>query len=174
MCLVEQTIQLWCILIHMHPTLLYSHSSQKPSVEGCRLRIPRAHTNPCRPSTGVLYSHAWARFCHPAREECQICEHTGICAASSAPSIYSQCRLIWKYETSKEARIVSYIDRIYTCRDCGQEFVFTAGEQEFYSQKGFLNDPVRCPDCRRARKKARQESGPRKRDAHAPDRHREH
>jgi ssDNA-binding Zn-finger/Zn-ribbon topoisomerase 1 len=84
------------------------------------------------------------------------------------------CRLIWKYETSKEARIVSYIDRIYTCRDCGQEFVFTAGEQEFYSQKGFLNDPVRCPDCRRARKKARQESGPRKRDTHAPDRHREH
>jgi CxxC-x17-CxxC domain-containing protein len=32
------------------------------------------------------------------------------------------------------------------------EFVFTAGEQEFYAQKGFTNEPTRCPSCRRARK----------------------
>lgn len=52
---------------------------------------------------------------------------------------------------------MSFEDRILMCRDCGNEFVFTAGEQEFYAQKGFLNDPVRCPDCRRARKQARSE-----------------
>lgn len=51
---------------------------------------------------------------------------------------------------------MSYTDRILVCRDCGKNFIFTAGEQEFYSQKGFLNDPVRCPECRRARKKTRQ------------------
>ncbi len=50
---------------------------------------------------------------------------------------------------------MSYKDITLTCRDCGESFVFTAGEQEFYSQKGFLNNPVRCPDCRRARKKVR-------------------
>jgi ssDNA-binding Zn-finger/Zn-ribbon topoisomerase 1 len=56
---------------------------------------------------------------------------------------------------------MSYEDRVFTCRDCGKEFVFTAGEQEFYSQKGFLNDPVRCPDCRRARKRARDDASSR-------------
>ena len=44
-------------------------------------------------------------------------------------------------------------DRTLVCKDCGKEFIFTVGEQEFYKEKGFENDPVRCPDCRRARKK---------------------
>jgi len=43
-------------------------------------------------------------------------------------------------------------DKTIECKDCGKEFVFTEGEQEFYKEKGFENDPVRCPDCRRARK----------------------
>lgn len=45
-----------------------------------------------------------------------------------------------------------YQDRYLTCRDCGSEFVFTASEQEFFAEKGFNNDPGRCPDCRAARK----------------------
>ena len=32
------------------------------------------------------------------------------------------------------------------CRDCGETFTFTAGEQEFYQQKGFTNQPTRCPE----------------------------
>jgi CxxC-x17-CxxC domain-containing protein len=47
---------------------------------------------------------------------------------------------------------VSYADKTLTCRDCGTQFTFTAGEQEFYDQKGFTNQPTRCPDCRSARK----------------------
>ena len=43
-------------------------------------------------------------------------------------------------------------DKTLTCRDCGNEFVFTEGEQEFYKEKGFDNEPVRCVECRRARK----------------------
>jgi len=43
-------------------------------------------------------------------------------------------------------------DRTLVCKDCGKEFIFTVGEQEFYKEKGFDNDPVRCADCRRARK----------------------
>lgn len=43
-------------------------------------------------------------------------------------------------------------DKTIVCKDCGKEFVFTEGEQEFYKEKGFENDPVRCPDCRKARK----------------------
>jgi CxxC-x17-CxxC domain-containing protein len=42
-----------------------------------------------------------------------------------------------------------------TCVDCGRQFVFSAGEQRFYEQKGFQNKPNRCPDCRAARKAMR-------------------
>lgn len=47
---------------------------------------------------------------------------------------------------------MSYADKTLACRDCGTEFVFTQGEQEFYAQKGFTNEPTRCPSCRQARK----------------------
>lgn len=43
-------------------------------------------------------------------------------------------------------------DKILTCRDCGQEFTFSASEQEFYAEKGFTNEPSRCPECRAAKK----------------------
>lgn len=45
-----------------------------------------------------------------------------------------------------------------TCRDCGVKFPFTEGEQAFYAEKGFTNQPTRCPDCRRANK-AKKQSG---------------
>jgi len=45
-------------------------------------------------------------------------------------------------------------DKTLKCKDCGQEFVFTAGEQEFYAEKGFSNEPQRCKECRNARKNA--------------------
>lgn len=46
-------------------------------------------------------------------------------------------------------------DKKIICKDCGKEFTFTVGEQEFFKEKGFENDPVRCPECRRARKNQR-------------------
>ncbi len=45
-----------------------------------------------------------------------------------------------------------YEDKTLVCKDCGNEFVFTAGEQEFYAEKGFQHEPQRCKDCRNARK----------------------
>src|SRR5437016_13700802 len=47
---------------------------------------------------------------------------------------------------------VSYADKTLTCRDCGQPFTFTAGEQEFYASRGLMNEPGRCPSCRAARR----------------------
>lgn len=43
-------------------------------------------------------------------------------------------------------------DKTLTCKDCGTEFTFSASEQEFYADKGFTNEPGRCPSCRAARK----------------------
>ena len=47
-----------------------------------------------------------------------------------------------------------YEDKTLVCKDCKNEFVFSAGEQEFYAEKGFANEPQRCKSCRDARKKA--------------------
>ena len=46
-------------------------------------------------------------------------------------------------------------DKTLVCKECGNEFVFTAGEQEFYAEKGFMNEPSRCKSCRDARKASR-------------------
>ena len=51
-----------------------------------------------------------------------------------------------------------YTDKVLSCADCGQEFAFTASEQEFYAQRQF-SDPRRCPSCRASRKAARGDSG---------------
>ena len=51
-----------------------------------------------------------------------------------------------------------YSDKNLTCADCGQEFVFTASEQDFYAQRGFT-EPRRCPSCRASRKAARNADG---------------
>jgi CxxC-x17-CxxC domain-containing protein len=49
-------------------------------------------------------------------------------------------------------------DTTLTCRDCGQAFTFTSGEQDFYASRGF-SEPSRCPDCRAARKAQRDGGG---------------
>ncbi len=46
-------------------------------------------------------------------------------------------------------------DKTLTCRECGQEFTFTVGEQEFYLSHGLLNEPRRCPECRATRRRER-------------------
>ena len=55
-------------------------------------------------------------------------------------------------------------DKTLVCMDCGKDFVFTEGEQEFYQQKGFDNEPKRCPDCRKAKKQQRNQFRSRDRD----------
>lgn len=55
-----------------------------------------------------------------------------------------------------------FSDKTLVCKDCGQNFTFTAGEQEFYAEKGFTNEPTRCKSCRTARKQnSRGDSGSR-------------
>lgn len=43
-------------------------------------------------------------------------------------------------------------DKEIVCKDCGKTFLFTIGEQDFYKQKGFEHEPVRCAECRKKRK----------------------
>ena len=50
---------------------------------------------------------------------------------------------------------MSFQDKSLECSDCGANFTFSAGEQEFFSSKGFANEPRRCPECRQSRKSER-------------------
>src|SRR3954451_10871351 len=54
---------------------------------------------------------------------------------------------------------MEFQDRPIICLDCKNEFIFTAGEQEFYDRKGFKEIPKRCKPCRDARKTRRGDSG---------------
>jgi CxxC-x17-CxxC domain-containing protein len=46
---------------------------------------------------------------------------------------------------------MEYRDKALKCADCGSDFVFTAGEQIFYADKGFRNEPKRCKNCKSQR-----------------------
>ena len=43
---------------------------------------------------------------------------------------------------------MNFVDRTLKCADCGGDFVFTAGEQLFFHDKQFKNDPKRCKNCK--------------------------
>ena len=50
---------------------------------------------------------------------------------------------------------MEFEDKTLVCQDCCKEFIFTAGEQAFYKEKGLDNEPKRCKECRDKRKAAR-------------------
>ncbi len=61
---------------------------------------------------------------------------------------------------------MAFEEKTLRCRDCGQEFAFTVGEQEFYQSHGLQNDPTRCPTCRLARRRNRGGDPNRPREMH--------
>ena len=46
---------------------------------------------------------------------------------------------------------MEFQDRILRCVDCGTEFIWTAGEQQFFADKNFKNEPKRCKNCKAKR-----------------------
>jgi CxxC-x17-CxxC domain-containing protein len=54
---------------------------------------------------------------------------------------------------------MSFQDKTLSCSDCNNSFTFTVAEQEQFQQRGYTNEPKRCPDCRQARKADRGASG---------------
>ena len=58
-------------------------------------------------------------------------------------------------QLTEERYFPMYEDKTLVCKECGKEFVFTAGEQEFYAERGFQNEPQRCKACRDAGRRLR-------------------
>jgi CxxC-x17-CxxC domain-containing protein len=54
---------------------------------------------------------------------------------------------------------VAYQDKTLTCQECGQPFTFSAEDQAYYAQRGYSNEPKRCPTCRQARRSDRSSGG---------------
>ena len=50
---------------------------------------------------------------------------------------------------------MSFEDKSLQCSDCGNAFVFSVEDQEYFQTKGYTNEPKRCPECRQARKSQR-------------------
>ena len=50
---------------------------------------------------------------------------------------------------------MNYEDRTLTCLDCGQGFIFSADDQSYHAEKGYTNEPKRCPSCRQSRRSQR-------------------
>jgi CxxC-x17-CxxC domain-containing protein len=48
--------------------------------------------------------------------------------------------------------IMSYEDKNLTCQECNSSFVFTADDQQYHAEKGYSNEPKRCPNCRQSRR----------------------
>ena len=53
---------------------------------------------------------------------------------------------------------MSFQDKSLQCFDCGNTFTFSVEDQEFFQSKGYTNEPKRCPECRQARKSARNDN----------------
>jgi CxxC-x17-CxxC domain-containing protein len=52
-------------------------------------------------------------------------------------------------------RLVVFQDKTIACRDCGEMFIFTAGEQGYFVERNLLNEPQRCYSCREQRRRQR-------------------
>lgn len=47
---------------------------------------------------------------------------------------------------------MSYEDKTLTCQDCNTSFTFSADDQQYHAEKGYTNEPRRCPSCRSNRR----------------------
>ncbi len=50
---------------------------------------------------------------------------------------------------------MSYEDRTLSCMECGQSFTFSADDQAYHADRGYANEPKRCPACRQAKRAQR-------------------
>src|SRR5205814_9413514 len=98
-------------------------------------------------------------------ERCGTLNHTGSHPASLRVRPHVDCLMYLIARQCQSAEpvhpkgaVTMSADSTLTCRDCGQAFTFTAGEQDFYASRGF-SEPSRCPDCRAARKSQRDGGG---------------
>src|SRR5918998_968299 len=77
------------------------------------------------------------------------------CSAETVPEVLYSLRAV---DDHGERGFGELTDRTITCRDCGEAFTFTAGEQAFYQERGY-SEPQRCANCRAERKAQRAASG---------------
>ena len=76
---------------------------------------------------------------------------SAVCSPSGTLIDQGTCNKGWR---KGGVRVSDFRDRTIRCEDCRNTFVFTAGEQAFYQERGF-SEPKRCPSCRAARKASR-------------------
>src|SRR5436190_14634340 len=91
--------------------------------------------------TGVLRSRASCVMLEPLVRLGSCPSGRGVTRQVPLPDTESR----WPTFPSTPGVSVMPTDKQLTCRDCGQGFLFTVGEQEFFASRGFTNEPSRCP-----------------------------
>src|SRR2546426_6168308 len=110
-----------------------------------RCRSKRCHARP-RWSPNHSFAVSWLCLCYTPSSVSKLSRRAE-CSVDPLASLSSCDRPTW--DRSQEVRTTPmFTNRLLVCRDCQQEFVFTAGEQEFYESRGLTNAPSRCPACR--------------------------
>lgn len=80
-----------------------------------------------------------------------ICEGAGLYSSHDSSVSKVTCAIPPKVRRAD----VAFADKTVACRECEEGFIFTAGEQGFYLEKGLMNEPRRCPNCRARRRRDR-------------------
>jgi CxxC-x17-CxxC domain-containing protein len=63
----------------------------------------------------------------------------------------SQVQLVMEAKNVRSLPETEIFDRVIPCVDCRQDFIWTAGEQVFFRDKGLSNPPKRCKPCKQAK-----------------------
>ena len=118
-----------------------------------------AHAVPCAPYVKLGLGRFLRVFYAPPRPMSQHgCYGKYSTTTSNRTPLTADARPEWGSWMAEPRGVLLYSDKNLTCADCGQQFVFTASEQDFYAQRGFT-EPRRCPSCRASRKAARNAEG---------------
>src|SRR5207249_12311400 len=80
---------------------------------------------------------------------------TGHREAVALDSISEERNMSQSTLSSSAAPALEFEDRAITCVDCGEQFIWTAGEQVFFHDKGLKNEPKRCKPCKQAKNEDR-------------------
>src|ERR1700680_3512441 len=82
---------------------------------------------------------------------------TGLLTVYCIPHVYTTPAAVSQRRIQEQGAVA--VDQTLRCRECGVDFIWTEGEQEFFASRGLTNPPSRCPSCRAARRAAAGGSG---------------
>jgi CxxC-x17-CxxC domain-containing protein len=123
-----------------------------PAQSGSPIRLRRGSAPHFRESGPRKAGKFWVRVSASCPQGQGIrARRPRIQVSSSISALRYKVRPLPRPPRDQGERLMEYHDRVLKCSECSAEFVFTAGEQMFFADKGFKNEPKRCKACKAKR-----------------------